>query len=303
MYEKRMIVPLVGSDIKVDEKYDLGNGFLIKKKEFSIETKLRTFKKEGHQYISPFKINEANESNTWLVAYYKDKNINESEIDNNIEDKIHTIITLFHIVKVTPLYPTVIILDFKEDSSWMSTKIINMTSKFYLPEDQNKYDFTINLEDMEDVKTMFTNIIEFISEDNISANRVLRSIAFYKLAVETYYTAVRFLNYNIAMECIFTTSDKKIKEQLSERVALFLTDSNSEREKIKGKVRKIYKLRSEIVHGDSLEKPKIEKVNDLILSLENYLRLTYLEILKDKKLLNIFVSKKEVKKYFKKMAT
>lgn len=303
MYEKRMIVPLVGSDIKVDEKYDLGNGFLIKKKEFSIETKLRTFEKEGYQYISPFKINEANESNTWLVAYYKDNNINESEIDNNIEDKIHTIITLFHIVKVTPLYPTVIILDFKEDSYWKSKMIRNMTSKFYLPEDQNKHDFTINLEDIEDVKTMLTNIIEFISEDNISANRVLRSIAFYKLAVETYYTAVRFLNYNIAMECIFTTSDKKIKEQLSERVALFLAGSNSEREKIKGKVRKIYKLRSEIVHGDSLEKPKIEKVNDLILSLENYLRLTYLEILKDKKLLNIFVSKKEVKRYFKKMAT
>ena len=93
MYEKRMIVPLVGSDIKVDEKYDLGNGFLIKKKEFSIETKLRTFEKEGYQYISPFRINEANESNTWLVAYYKDENINKSEIDNNFEDKIHTIIT------------------------------------------------------------------------------------------------------------------------------------------------------------------------------------------------------------------
>ena len=61
--------------------------------------------------------------------------------------------------------------------------------------------------------------------------------------------------------------------------------------------------RSEIAHGDSLEKPKIERMNDLILSLENYLRLTYLEILKDKKLLNIFVSKKEVKRYFKKMAT
>ena len=303
MYEKRMIVPLVGSDIKVDENYDLGNGFLIKKKEFSIETKLRTFEKEGYQYISPFKINEANKSNTWLVAYYNDKNNNKSEIDKNIEDKIHTIITLFQIAKVTPLYPTVIILDFKEDSYWKSNMIRNMTSKFYLPEDQNNHDFTINLEDIEDVKAMFTNIIEFISEDDISANRVLRSIGFYKLAVETYYTAVRFVNYNIAMECIFITSDKKIKKQLSERVALFLTDSNSEREKIKGKVRKIYKLRSEIVHGDSLEKPKIEKVNDLILSLENYLRLTYLEILKDKKLLNTFFSKKEVKRYFKKKAT
>ena len=298
-----MIVPLVGSDIKVDENYDLGNGFLIKKKEFSIETKLRTFEKEGYQYISPFKINEANKSNTWLVAYYNDKNNNKSEIDKNIEDKIHTIITLFQIAKVTPLYPTVIILDFKEDSYWKSNMIRNMTSKFYLPEDQNNHDFTINLEDIEDVKAMFTNIIEFISEDNISANRVLRSIGFYKLAVETYYTAVRFVNYNIAMECIFITSDKKIKKQLSERVALFLTDSNSEREKIKGKVRKIYKLRSEIVHGDSLEKPKIEKVNDLILSLENYLRLTYLKILKDKKLLNTFFSKKEVKRYFKKKAT
>lgn len=298
-----MIVPLVGSDIKVGKKYDLGNGFLIKKKEFSIEMKLRTFEKEGYQYISPFKINEANESNTWLVAYYKDKNINESEIDNNIEDKIHTIITLFHIVKVTPLYPTVVILDFKEGSSWKSTMIRNMTSKFYLPEDQNKHDFTINLEDIEDVKTMFTNIIEFISEDNISENRVLRSIAFYKLAVETYYIALRFLNYTIALECMFLTSHNKIKAQLSARVALFLTDSNSDRKEIKENVREIYKLRSEVAHGDSLEKPKIERMNDLILSLENYLRLTYLKILKDKKLLNMFFSKREVKIYFNKKAT
>ena len=221
MFEKRMIIPLVGEEIKISKaKYDFGNGFYIVKKEFPIEERLNIFKdSDGYDVISESRKKESDKATKWLMAKYKTERFDKNEIDYNVEDKIHTIFTLLHITRVTPLYPTVNLLDFKDGSSWKNASIRNMTSEFYLDKTQIKPIYNISINDLEKTKTMFKTLFKHLSINFMETNRIVRSISFYKHAIETYPKHLRFLNLAIAIESLLSTSRHKLRYNISRRAA------------------------------------------------------------------------------------
>ena len=282
------------------EKYDFGNGFLIVKKEFPIEERLNIFNdSNGYDAISESRKKESGKATKWLMAKYKTERFNKDDIDNGVEDKIHTIFTLLHISRITPLYPTVNILDFKDDLSWKNASIRSMTSEFYLDKTQIKPEYNISINDLDKAKLMFNTMFKHLSIDFMEKNRIVRSISFYKHAIETYPKHLRFLNLTIAIESLLSTSRHELRYKISQRAAWLLGNDSKDKKDIFKKTKDIYDLRSTIVHGGALKQSDLTKLDELILLLEGYLRSAYVIILTDNKLFDIFMDTNKIDDYFK----
>lgn len=82
----------------------------------------------------------------------------------------------------------------------------------------------------------------------------------------------RIASFCTAMESLFATSTSELAHQLSERMAVFLSDMPDERAKIYREVKLAYGYRSKVVHGDVLKHSRRTKLIEVARSCDELLR-------------------------------
>ncbi len=95
--------------------------------------------------------------------------------------------------------------------------------------------------------------IEFPDSD-----RLIKAIEFSAIGFQTRHIPMRLVNQVMFMEILFSSDIQELSFQLSSRISWYLRHSYSpeEREEFFKKIKKIYTMRSKIVHGDSPKKIK-----------------------------------------------
>lgn len=100
-----------------------------------------------------------------------------------------------------------------------------------------------------------------------------------------------FIGFATSLESLFCTSRNEITFQLASRVAWFLSPADyNERSKIFRKVKSLYGLRSEIVHGTEYSPSKIESSEGELI---DFMREAFQKILSDERIYNIFRHKEQ----------
>ena len=134
-------------------------------------------------------------------------------------------------------------------------------------------------------------------------NRVIRAIEFASIGFQTYHVPTRLVNQVTFLETLFTTSRHEITFQLASRISWYLEHKGrpDERENIFNIVKDIYNARSQVVHGENLNKPTVgakAKVDDA----EQLNSKVFCSILKNDHLKQFSMSEKRRSKQFKKLS-
>lgn len=129
-------------------------------------------------------------------------------------------------------------------------------------------------------------------------NRITNALEFFRVGIGTLAWQLRFALLIIALESIYSTSNVEVTYSLSQRLAWFLGKNYEERLTYFEKAKKCYRIRSQIVHGDTVHGDLRKQVDDLMVDVEKITRLTLLKILLDSQLIDIFLDRKKLKNYF-----
>jgi hypothetical protein len=139
----------------------------------------------------------------------------------------------------------------------------------------------------------------FMLQKNFS--RLNRGLLFVKQAREARNLAYKISNYCSALETLFSTDNVELSHKLSERIAFFLNNDYNKFKTFKT-IKKAYSIRSKLTHGDILDNKQIDGLDELSLEIDGILRFSINKVLKDKALLDIFESPKDViNSYFDKI--
>lgn len=157
-----------------------------------------------------------------------------------------------------------------------------------------KFVMAYTKEHLKQVKRLYTNYFVQLSKEDDETNRIVRALSFFKKASEEMPGITKFVNYAIALECIFSTSQGELTYKLRQRISWFLGKSANERLIISNRMKEVLNIRGIILHGEKLGKRK-KLFNELLIKLETYLVQSLTKILKSKKLINIFSSTKNNK--------
>lgn len=120
--------------------------------------------------------------------------------------------------------------------------------KYAIVEDKEKRDFeSLNSQDLDQIVDGYNKIKEFES----IKGRTLHAINFLFLAYTSYYWMETFILFMTSIETLVSPSDERqITTRIIKRVRGLISDSNICSRK---KIERLYKLRSNILHGRILE--------------------------------------------------
>ena len=107
-------------------------------------------------------------------------------------------------------------------------------------------------EDAEKIKEYYSYVSKLYKRYGGSYSRVLNSFIFFQLGYLIGYAKLRIVPFTIALESLFNTSEQEVGYSLRIRCASFLGENKAEKEELIRKIKKIYELRSRVVHGSSL---------------------------------------------------
>ena len=85
-----------------------------------------------------------------------------------------------------------------------------------------------------------------------SSNPLVRAIEFASIAFQTRHTQSRVVNNTVFLEALFSGRNTEIAYQIAASVSWYLEDDEEERLDMFKKVKKIYDIRSKIVHGSDV---------------------------------------------------
>lgn len=126
-----------------------------------------------------------------------------------------------------------------------------------------------------------------------------RAMEFVNTARTARNIAIKIANYCSALETLFTTDSIELSHKLAERVAFFLDSRGENRATVFRSIKKLYGIRSKVVHGDVLQPRQIEELPLLSVQCDNYLRAILKAIFESDELKEVFDSRREtVEEYF-----
>ena len=100
--------------------------------------------------------------------------------------------------------------------------------------------------------------------------------------------SVKVAHYTTCLEVLFSTDSSEISHKLAERVALFLGDTFEERKRLFDRVKKLYSVRSKVVHGDVFSEKKTKSVGAISQDADDLLRRVLRRILVSDELCELF---------------
>jgi hypothetical protein len=105
--------------------------------------------------------------------------------------------------------------------------------------------------------------------------------------------SVKVAHYSTCLEILFSTDSSEISHKLAERVALFLGQTFEERKRIFNRVKRLYSVRSKVVHGDVFSKSTLGTLREISLDADDLLRQLLRLILDSDELCALFEGSKE----------
>ena len=109
----------------------------------------------------------------------------------------------------------------------------------------------------------------FLNENSITNPLALKAKLYFDQSYRININEVRFIVLITSLESILNVNREQISHTFSRHLALMLTQDRNDFPVIYKKIKKLYNLRSQIIHGASKE---IENMEDNINELENYVR-------------------------------
>lgn len=199
--------------------------------------------------------------NTWKEQIGNDfDNLNSIEwgfkhilrFDSSIKDQFDKIVDLTIKEALLSLWitkPTVIHIKhlFVYDSTGKS---IQYKSYSYFFVFQKETIETLSLNEFEEFKTIFKKIRSIF----VNKKKISRVLYYLYSGLTLVDWQARFIMLNVVLESLFSTDNQELSHKISERAAFFLEKEAKNREKLFQDVKKIYKTRSKLVHGDVIDK-------------------------------------------------
>jgi hypothetical protein len=113
-------------------------------------------------------------------------------------------------------------------------------------------------------------------------NRLHRALAFLQSARASDTLQKKIMFYALILECLFSANDKsEIQHKISERVALYIGTTPTERSDLFDKVKKYYSIRSSYVHGQSMDSKfkDNEVLKKMAIEFDSLIRIIFIKII------------------------
>lgn len=299
--EKHTIVPLYDFGTSLSGDLDLGGSCFISELPENIFDNFlhygRLWDKSGET-----KVVDSLERDRFTTTYCLDhrysgpKSPHLSESEAESKTKVRRIILGLQLLKPTMTSPEFIIHTQGDD--YRVVDALKTNERAFLATDGNISPELFSINDIEKIKILWPRIYTIYNKDEGRFNRITNALEFFRVGIGTIAWQLRFALLIIALESIYSTSNVEVTYSLSQRLAWFLGKNYAERLTYFEKAKKCYKIRSQIVHGDTVQGDLRKEVDDLMVDLERMTRLTLLKILLDTQLIDIFLDKKKLKSYF-----
>lgn len=105
--------------------------------------------------------------------------------------------------------------------------------------------------------------------------------------------AIKISLYCTAFECLFTTDTKELSHKTAERAALLIGQDMEGKEDIYKKVKNIYNIRSQVLHGSAVGKKEHNRLSEISANCDNLLR-QILKKIDDSPELDVFYRKHKI---------
>ncbi len=147
----------------------------------------------------------------------------------------------------------------------------------------DEYRITEDFKDREQKQTQISS-----SEQKISLAGL-----FVQMARGTNDLAIKISLYCTALECLFTTDTKELSHKTAERAALLIGNDLETRNDIYTKVKHIYNVRSQVLHGSAIKEKEHNKLKTISENCDNLLRKIFKK-LDDTPELDVFYRKHKI---------
>jgi len=224
-----------------------------------------------------------------------------SGIPENVLHAIDSIVYALRIVRPTKVVRSIIVFD-KVNGSVTVPRELNHhrgdDSLIYLFDDNithqpnnPRYQFFMKGDEYK-IRKYFKNIKYLYDSFGGTYHKALNSVFFFELGHMQLFYKVRMITLVTGLESLFNTSSEQVGYTLKERCSFFLSNDPDTRLEIGRKIKKIYRLRSQFVHGQGVDDKALlndlELQKQLIISAEQYLRECLQKLLSDRALISKF---------------
>ncbi len=110
--------------------------------------------------------------------------------------------------------------------------------------------------------------------------------------------SVKVAHYSTSLEILFSTDSSEISHKLAERVALFLGHTFAERKQLFNRVKRLYSVRSRVVHGDVLGRTSSARLSEISADADDLLRQLLRLILNSNEFCELFEGSKEAREEY-----
>jgi len=298
---KHTIVPLYDFGSALSGDLDLGDScFITELPENIFDNFLhygRLWDKSGKT-----KVIDSFERDRFTTTYCLDHRYNGpesphlSEPEAESKKKVRRIILGIQLLKVTMTSPEFIIHTQGED--YKAVDGLKTNERVFLVEAENISPELFSEEDTAKLKVLWPRIYNIYDREGGKFNRITNALDFFRVGLGMVAWQLRFAMFIIALESIYSTSNIEVTYSLSQRLAWFLGEDYEERLFYFEKAKKCYRIRSQIVHGDTVQGDLRKEIDNLMVDLEKMVRLTLLKILLNDQLMEVFLNKRKLKDYF-----
>ena len=298
---KHTIVPLYDFGSTVSGDLNLGDGCFITESPENIFDKFLHY---GQQWdkSGKTKVIDSLERDRFTTTYCLDHRYNGpesphlSEPEVESKKKVRRIILGIQLLKPIMTSPEFIIHTQGDD--YRVVDALKTNEQAFPANPENIAPELFSAEDVETIKVLWPRICGIYDRDGGKFNRITNALEFFRVGLSMLAWQLKFTMFIIALESIYSTSNVEVTYSLSQRLAWFLGKGYAERLTYFEKAKKCYRIRSQIVHGDTVQGDLRKEVDDLMVDLEKMVRSTLLKNLLDRGLIDIFLDKKKLKSYF-----
>lgn len=302
--KKNTIVPLYGFTGPFLQAVDLGDNCFIAK---SPDGLFENFLKYGESFDSTgnTKVLDINEKYRFMTtycvnnAYEGPKSPHLGIQKNESEEIVRKVVLAIQLLKFTMTAPEFIMRT--QGSNYGVVDAVKTHERSYIPElvsSNSLRPFTIH--DLEKVRTLWPEIKKVYTVHKNGFNRIANALEFFRVGLGFVAWQLRFVMFVVALESIYSTSNVEVAYSLSQRLAWFLGDAVNRTDYFR-KAKKIYAIRSNIIHGTTISANLKVEIDSLLIEVEDMARKTLIKILLNEELINIFSETEKLKDYLEKL--
>jgi len=251
-------------------------------------------------------IDKINETSYILIVKYRSENYSDP-IPLKVMDSTFILLSVLRLI-----YPNTIrtsLYEYTTDNSSRIPIVINTPfPETYKPPTAINDEARFSKSDRPKIVKYYKKLKDLYSDYKGKYNKVLNACIFFEMGNQNREYKQRIVNYVTALESLFNNDRNQINYSLRIRCSHFLEKEPGRKEEMNVKIKKIYELRSAIIHGQDSSKGKLknlhkdrQEANDLIIYCENLVRRCIQKILDKEKILEIFNNSSKLDTEFTKL--